>query len=99
MVDKVASFERGNRVVEAMAQAVSLLDTLSRPAQAVVAMYLGRVEAQFIRPVVPGDSMEIEAALLKQIQYGVIGKCAVRVDGQVVARAEITMGNGRRREF
>ena len=127
MVDKVASFEKGSRliaikqvtgneicflghfpdqaimpgvlVVEAMAQAMSLLDTLSRRGQGVVAMYLGRVEAQFIHPVVPGDSMEIEAVLLKQIQYGVAGKSAVRVDGRVVARAEITMGNGGRREF
>ena len=89
----------GVLVVEAMAQAMSLLDTLSRQdGQPAVATYLGGVEAQFLRPVVPGDSMEIEAVLLKQIRYGVTGKSAVRVDGQVVARAEITMGNGRRKD-
>jgi hypothetical protein len=35
---------------------------------------------------------------LKQIPYAVIAKATVRVDGQVVARAEITMGNGRKGE-
>ena len=89
----------GVLVIEAMAQALSLLDTLSRESgRAPVAKYLGRVEAQFLRPVVPGDSMEIEGVLTKQVRYGVAGKATVRVSGQAVARAEITMGGGGGRE-
>jgi 3-hydroxyacyl-[acyl-carrier-protein] dehydratase len=89
----------GVLVIEAMAQALSLLDTMSRkPGTPLVAQYLGRVEAQFLKPIMPGDSMEIEGVLLKQIPYAVIAKATVRVDGQVAARAEITMGNGRKAE-
>jgi len=85
----------GVLVIEAMAQALSLLDTLSRePGAPAVAKYLGRVETQFLRPMIPGDSMEIEGILIKQVRYGVVGKATVRVDGQITARAEITMGNG-----
>lgn len=85
----------GVLVIEAMAQALSMLDTLSRePSTPAVAKYLGGVEAQFLRPIVPGDSMEIEGVLLKQVRYAVVGKATVRVDGEVMARAEITMGNG-----
>lgn len=89
----------GVLVIEAMAQALSLLDTLSRePGTPPVAKYLGRVETQFLRPIVPGDSMEIEGILVKQVRYGVVAKATVRVDGQVTARGDITMGNGGERE-
>jgi 3-hydroxyacyl-[acyl-carrier-protein] dehydratase len=87
----------GVLVIEAMAQALSLLDTLSRAAGTPpVAKYLGRVETQFLRPIVPGDSMEIEGVLVKQVPYGMVARAMVRVDGQVMARAEITLGNGNR---
>jgi 3-hydroxyacyl-[acyl-carrier-protein] dehydratase len=79
--------------IEAMAQAASLLDTVSRgDAHPEVAKFLARVQAQFMHVIVPGDVMEIEAVLLKQISYAVIAKCQVRVAGNVAAAAEITLG-------
>ncbi|MBZ5532814.1 MAG: 3-hydroxyacyl-ACP dehydratase FabZ [Acidobacteriia bacterium] len=83
----------GVLMIEAMAQAASLLDTLSRDdVHPEAARYLGRVEAQFQRMIVPGDVMEIEVVLLKQISYAVIAKSHVRVDGNIACSAELMLG-------
>ena len=84
----------GVLILEAMAQSVSLLDLLSRESGRPPAKYLGSADAKFLAPVVPGDSMEIEAVLIKQAIRGVIGSVHVYVQGKAVARAEITMGTG-----
>jgi 3-hydroxyacyl-[acyl-carrier-protein] dehydratase len=84
----------GVLILEAMAQSVSLLDLLSRENNSPPAKYLGSANAKFLAPVVPGDSMEIEAVLIKQAMRGVIGSAHVSVDGKPVARAEIAMGTG-----
>ncbi|HJZ98645.1 MAG TPA: 3-hydroxyacyl-ACP dehydratase FabZ [Candidatus Solibacter sp.] len=83
----------GVLILEAMAQSVSLLDLLSRESGP-PSKYLGSAEAKFLAPVVPGDSMEIEAVLIKQAARGVIGSVHVYVQGKAVARAEIAMGTG-----
>jgi 3-hydroxyacyl-[acyl-carrier-protein] dehydratase len=83
----------GVLMIEAMAQAASLLDTLSRnDAHPEAAKFLGRVQAQFQRMIVPGDVMEIEVVLLKQISYAVLTKCYVRVEGNVACMAELMLG-------
>lgn len=84
----------GVLILEAMAQSVSLLDLLSRERNRPPAKYLGSVNAKFLMPVVPGDSMEIEAVLIKQAIRGVIGSVHVYVQGKAVARAEIALGTG-----
>ena|SRR6266699_1641712 len=84
----------GVLMIEAMAQAASLLDTLSREdAHPEAARFLGRVEAQFQRMIVPGDVMEIEVVMLKQISYAVITKSYVRVDGNIACTAELMLGS------
>ncbi len=84
----------GVLMIEAMAQAASLLDTLSREdAHPEAARFLGRVEAQFQRMIVPGDVMEIEVVMLKQISYAVITKSYVRVDGNIACSAELMLGS------
>ena len=83
----------GVLMIEAIAQAASLLDTLSRgDAHPEAAKFLGRVEAQFQRKIVPGDVMEIEVVLLKQISYAVLAKGHIRVDGNVACTAEMMLG-------
>jgi 3-hydroxyacyl-[acyl-carrier-protein] dehydratase len=84
----------GVLILEAMAQSVSLLDLLSRETDRPPAKYLGSTDAKFLVPVTPGDSMEIEAVLVKQASRGVIGNVHVYVHGKAVARAEIALGTG-----
>ena len=84
----------GVLVLEAMAQAVSLLDLVSKENGGPPSKYLGSANAKFLVPIVPGDSMEIEAVLVKQAARGVIGNVHVSVAGKAVARAEIAMGTG-----
>jgi len=84
----------GVLIVEAMAQAVSLLDRVSKDAGQPGAKYLGRVEVQFFRPVLPGDSLTIRVDLVRQVRSGVIGKANAEVGGVSVARGEISLGTG-----
>jgi len=84
----------GVLVLEAMAQAVSLLDLVSKEDGGPPSKYLGSANAKFLVPIVPGDSLEIEAVLVKQASRGVIGNVHVSVVGKAVARAEIAMGTG-----
>jgi len=84
----------GVLILEAMAQSVSLLDSLSREPGSPPAKFLGNATAQFVAPVVPGDSLQIETLLVKQMQRGVIGSVHVNVQGKRVARGEITLGTG-----
>jgi 3-hydroxyacyl-[acyl-carrier-protein] dehydratase len=84
----------GVLILEAMAQSVSLLDLMSRDSDRPPPKYLGSADTRFLAPVVPGDSMEIEAVLIKQAVRGVIGSARVHVRGKTVARAEIALGTG-----
>lgn len=82
----------GVLVVEAMAQAGGLLTQLSKdsnddPEQA---FYLVKVDnARFSRMVVPGDKLELEVVLKRQIRNMAQYIGIARVDGEQVACAEI----------
>lgn len=83
----------GVLMIEAMAQAACLLDTVTRgDARPAVAKFLGHVKAEFVRPVFPGDVMEIEVTLVRQFAHAVIAKGSVRVDGAKACSAELTLG-------
>ena len=82
----------GVLILEAMAQAAGLLvfktqDTKPDPNS--VYYYVGIDNARFKRPVVPGDQLELEVALERQMRG--IGKftCIARVSGEIVAEAVI----------
>jgi 3-hydroxyacyl-[acyl-carrier-protein] dehydratase len=76
----------GVLLVEAMAQAAGLL--LPPGSSAVLAQIK---EARFRRPVVPGDSLRLEAERLGAL--GPLHRFAVRVtvDGQAAAEAELVL--------
>lgn len=79
----------GVLVIEAMAQVGGVM-MLTLPRAKGKLAFLGNIDgARFRRPVVPGDLLECETILLKI--RGDMGKvaCYARVDGQVVAEAEI----------
>lgn len=89
----------GVLVIEAMAQAGGLLTQLSLPRDAVAEgklFYLVKVDnARFNRMVVPGDQLDIEVVLKRNIRNMALYECSARVDGKVVASAEILCAEGK----
>jgi 3-hydroxyacyl-[acyl-carrier-protein] dehydratase len=82
----------GVLILEAMAQAAGILvfRTLgTKPDENSVYYYVGIDNARFKKPVVPGDQLELEVRLERQLRG--IGKfaCVARVAGQAVAEATI----------
>jgi len=82
----------GVLILEAMAQAAGILVFMSRgdkPDPGAVYYYVGIDHARFKKPVVPGDQLELEVQLERQLRG--IGKfvCEARVAGQTVAEATI----------
>ena len=89
----------GVLVIEAMAQAGGLLTQLSQPKDAChdgKLFYLVKVDnARFSRMVVPGDQLDIEVRVKRLIRNMALYECEARVDGKVVASAEILCAEGR----
>ena len=81
----------GVLVVEALAQAGGLLTQLSRQgSEEHQLFYLVKVDnAKFSRMVVPGDRLELEVELRRQIRNMAQYVGVARVDGEQVACAEI----------
>jgi 3-hydroxyacyl-[acyl-carrier-protein] dehydratase len=82
----------GVLILEAMAQAagVMVFSAMDRPQmEHSLYYYVGIDNARFKKPVVPGDVLELEVSLERQLRG--IGKfnCVARVDGQTVAEATI----------
>ena len=87
----------GVLILEAMAQAAGVLVFRSRgekPNPDSIYYYVGIDRARFKKPVVPGDQLEIEVNLERQLRG--IGKfnCAARVAGELVAEATILCAVG-----
>jgi len=87
-------FFPGALILESFAQASGYL--VSRSAseleQRSLALVLSGVErARFIRPVVPGDQLTIEAQILRAESAGTRTRVHGSVDGEVVARALLTL--------
>ena len=89
----------GVLIIEAMAQAGGLLTQLSLPRDAIAEgklFYLVKVDnALFNRMVVPGDQLDIEVVLKRNIRNMALYECSARVDGKVVASAEILCAEGK----
>lgn len=81
----------GVLVIEAMAQAGGLLSHMTRGgADAGKLSYLVKVDgAKFSRMVVPGDRLELEIEIKREIRNMTLYTCNATVDGQQVACAEI----------
>ena len=74
--------------IEAMAQAAALiLVDLDGPRMDVA--IAGVNEARFRRPVLPGDTLEIRAELMKDRGQILVVKCTSHVRGQLVCEAEL----------
>ena len=49
-------------------------------------------KVRFLKPVVPGDQLQIEVTIVKAISIGGVVKAVATVDGQRVAYAELSFG-------
>lgn len=89
----------GVLVIEAMAQAGGLLTQLSLPREKISEgklFYLVKVDnARFNRMVVPGDQLDIEVVLKRNIRNMALYECVARVEGKDVASAEILCAEGK----
>ena len=89
----------GVLVIEAMAQAGGLLTQLSMTAddkKEGQLFYLVKVDnCRFNRMVVPGDQLDMVVTLKRQIRNMALYLCEARVDGIIVASAEILCAEGR----
>ena len=82
----------GVLILEAMAQAAGILvfrTGNTKPDEKSVYYYAGIDNARFKRPVVPGDQLEIEVAILGSKRGVWKFGCVARVGGAVVTEAEI----------
>ena len=82
----------GVLILEAMAQAAGVLifrTNNTMPDERTVYYYVGIDNARFKKPVLPGDQLELEVLLERQLRGIARFNCSARVDGQVVAEATI----------
>lgn len=87
----------GVLVIEALAQAGGLLSHLTRGGDACGRLsYLVKVDkAKFSRMVVPGDRLELEVVIRREIRNMTMYGGVARVDGEEVACAEILCAEAR----
>ncbi|MGN0993558.1 MAG: 3-hydroxyacyl-ACP dehydratase FabZ [Butyricicoccus sp.] len=80
----------GVLILEALAQ-VGAVAILSVPEnRGKLALFGGIKNARFRRQVVPGDVLELECELIRQMGPVGVGKATAKVDGKVACTAELT---------
>ncbi len=81
----------GVLIIEAMAQASIILYSVDKPeiAKALPDYYLGKVKAEFLAPVYPGNKMIIEPEKVKFLDYAAITDVIARVSNKIVAKANL----------
>jgi len=94
----------GTMIIEGMAQAAIVLfrksyedGELRLDGERV--FFFGAAKARFLKPVVPGDQLRIEVTITKAISTGGVVEGIASVDGQVVAKAELSFGVKKREEM
>ena len=88
----------GALIIEGMAQTAIILFRKSAEAEGrafddeKTIFFFGGAKVRFLKPVVPGDQLQMEATIVKAISVGGVVKAVATVDGQVVAQAELSFG-------
>ena len=84
----------GVLIIEAMAQASIILYSIDKPeiAKAHPDYYLGKVKAEFLSPVYPGDKLIIETNKVKFLDYAAITDTIAKVNNKIVAKANLVFG-------
>ena len=77
-------------IVEAMAQCGAVLFTRDVPDREKKLFFFGGIDkARFRRPVIPGDQVVIEVTVMQRRASSARFKGVAKVEGQVVAEAEL----------
>jgi 3-hydroxyacyl-[acyl-carrier-protein] dehydratase len=81
----------GVLIIEAMAQASIILFYLDKTevAERHPNYYLGKVKADFVAPVYPGDKLIVEARKVKFLDYAAITDTVAKVNNKDVAKANL----------
>jgi len=81
----------GVLLIEAMAQASIILYSLDRPevVRASPDYYLGKVRAEFLSPVYPGDKLTIETNKVKFLDNAAITDVTAKVNDKIAVRANL----------
>lgn len=81
----------GVLIIEAMAQTSIILFCLDKPevAKTMPDYYLGKVKAEFLAPVYPGDKLIVESSKVKFLDYAAITDTIARVNNTIVAKANL----------
>jgi 3-hydroxyacyl-[acyl-carrier-protein] dehydratase len=83
----------GVLIVEAMAQAGCIYYYYSKNMQGKnLTYYLAKINAKFIRPVVPGDQLIMEISTVRMMAMAGFLKGVATVNGEKVAEAEVGFG-------
>ncbi|HDZ62492.1 MAG TPA: 3-hydroxyacyl-ACP dehydratase FabZ [Nitrospirae bacterium] len=84
----------GVLIVEAMAQASIILYSVCKPdiAKAGPDYYLGKVKAEFLSPVLPGDKLILEVNAVKIVDNAGIVDVVARVSDRIAAKANLVFG-------
>ena len=94
----------GALIIESMAQTALILFRKSAEAEgrtfddASTLFFFGGAKVRFLKPVVPGDQLQIEVTMIKAISMAGMVKAMATVDDQLVARAELSFGAKRKDE-
>ena len=95
----------GALILEGMAQTAILLFRKSTegdsapPHDPNVLFFFGAVNARFLKTVVPGDQLRMEIEITKAYSTGGMVKGVASVDGQIVAKGDMTFGMKRKEEM
>lgn len=80
----------GALTAEAMAQAACILFKKSMPGAKVTMPYITNMKIRFLKPVVPGDQLEVIVRSVKMIQTGGVFETEARVCENIIAKGEMT---------
>ncbi len=95
----------GALILEGMAQTAIVLFRKSTegddaaPPDPDTLFFFGAVNARFLKTVVPGDQLRMEIEITKAYSTGGMVKGVATVDGQVVAKGDMTFGMKRKEEM
>src|SRR5262245_66663028 len=88
----------GALIIESMAQTAIILFRKSAEAEgktfddASTLFFFGGAKVRFLKPVFPGDQLQIEVTIIIAISVGGVVKALATVDGQRVSQAELSFG-------
>lgn len=82
----------GALIIEGMAQAAIILFQKSKEQEQISDMIFlfASVKARFLKPVIPGDQLQINVKVIKFVKDAAIVEGIATVDGKVVAKSEMT---------